>query len=320
MHCHRNSHRNSKLSLILLFCIALSGCIGALGLRMLLVRGGTSELSAAAIRGGLGGEALAVTRAAQFGMGSVIAADAQLTRAAMQGIRVQLGRGAATIRGNAAMKTGSLNISMAEGGIMRHSKLIQSADRTGSISNQYIGTRQVGYTRFSSDNIRIDFFIRQGDSFQYSRMMYALRDPSGRSVSFFGTNHRYLGKATYGNQNMVGAGGSDATALSTAVLISVADFASTPVDEQCSPQLVIVRKAYFNSGADSEAPNRFWDSLYADCGAVENVSKQYQLFRLNEIRILSDIPLKLAKLEEFIDEFPDNQDARFLLDILNRRI
>jgi hypothetical protein len=313
--------RNLILAFVVIACLPLLSCgpFLAAGLRMLVTRGGAQQLASGAIRGGLGGEALAVTRAAQIGLGSVIVGDAALVRAATTGMRLQIGRNAAAIRGSASMQAGNVNVALAEGGTMQITRLMRVANRAGYTSNQYIAGRQVGYARFSADNIRVDFFVRQERGAEFSRMMYALRDPSGRSVSFFGVNHRYLGKVSYVPQNGTGfPSGEAATAALT--LITVSDFTSTPLDQQCSTQLIIVRKTYFNQGITNESPNDFWDSMFEDCGDVETVSVQYQLFTLNKIRGLTSSEEKRHELIDFIQRFPNNREAVGLLRNINERL
>lgn len=50
------------------------------------------------------------------------------------------------------------------------------------------------------------------------------------------------------------------------------DYITTPFGEQCSDELIILRRTYFNRGELSETPDQFWDALYKDCKANIEVS------------------------------------------------
>lgn len=300
--------------------LTLTSCAGLLGtsaLRLLLVRGGAAELSGAAIRYSLGGEAIAASRAAQIGLGSAMSADIALSRLATSRLQIQVGQGAAIARGHAAMRGGAIEVTLGDAGVLRVTRPIASRDGIGTIANQYVGSRQVGYSRFSPDNVRIDYFARVGETNSYEPFMYALRDPEGRSVAFFGRNHRYLGKATYVTRQGRLAGDGVAGALA---IITLSDVWSASLDEQCSPQLLILRRTYYNQGISGGPPDQFWQSMYDDCGAVPSISAQYQLHRLNAIRAILNPIEKLAALEEFHTIFPNNQDATNLIAFMRRGI
>lgn len=184
--------------------LSLSGCfllfgelLEAGGLRLLATRAGIAEASAIGLRAGLGGEAFAATRIAQANMGAIIASDAALSRLATNSIRLQIGEGSLAESGVARIRGGGVDVDFGRTGRLRVTEPAARSGKTGLFSDHYAGGQRVSYSRLSPDGIRIDYFIRDATNGQFKPAIYALRDPFGQSIAFFGRNHAYLGKATY---------------------------------------------------------------------------------------------------------------------------
>jgi hypothetical protein len=190
---------------------------------------------------------------------------------------------------------------------MRISAPTPSAAGTDVFSEHYVGRQRVSYARLSPEGVRYDYFVRNAQTGNFERVLYALRDPTGRSIAFFGPNHSYLGKAIYRTQPMVGkgAGGLEVTTA----FVSMEDFQSSPYAEQCSQDLVNLRLTYYNTGAIPEPPKQFWEALYKDCGKNTDVSVDYQDFKMREIYAIQSLSLKLIEAKRFLSRFPENSDA-----------
>lgn len=293
----------------------VSGCAWGLVGRALVAeeiallagRGGLARASVAGMTTGLGGEVLAATRIAQANIGSIIAADFAAGRLASTSLRVQIGEGVAATTGRASLRSGAVDVTFAEGGTMRVTAPKPNTSGSGVFSEQYIGQQRVSYARLSPEGVRYDYFIKNAQTGNFERALYALRDPTGRSIAFFGPNHSYLGKAIYRTRTVNGKG-AGALALATA-FVSMEDFQSSPYAEQCSQDLVNLRLTYYNTGAIPELSKQFWEALYKDCGKNIDVSIDYQDFKMSEIYAIQSRSLKLSEAKRFLSRFPDNSDA-----------
>lgn len=293
----------------------VSGCLwGLLGralvaeeIALLTVRGGLARASVAGISAGFGGEVLASTRIVQANLGSIIAADVAAGRIASSGLRLQIGEGVAATTGRASIRRGAVDLTFSNGGIMRVTEPKLSKTGSGVFSEHYIGSQRVSYARLSPGGIRYDYFVRNAQTGNFDRILYALRDPTGRSIAFFGPNHSYLGKAVYRTQPVVGKGlGALAGA---AAFVSMEDFQTTPYVEQCSQDLVNLRLTYYNTGAIPEHPRHFWEALYKDCSKNTDVATDYQDFKMREIYAMQNRNAKLLEAKRFLSRFPENSEA-----------
>jgi hypothetical protein len=300
--------------------LCLPGCWGLLGralvaeeLAIIGARGGLARASVAGMSAALGGEAIAATRFAQANMGSIIASDFAVGRLATNSIRLQIGEGAASINGRAIIKNGGVNVTLVDGLTLRVTSPKPSQTATGLFSEHYIGAKRVSYARLSPDGIRYDYFVRTTSN-QFERALYALRDPSGKSIAFFGPNHSYLGKAIY-RMRAGDTAGVGALAAAT-VFVSMTDFRTTPYAETCAQELVNLRLTYFNKGIASETPDQFWESIYKDCSRNNSVLVDYQDFRMGRIYAIADKYEKLIAAKRFLLEFPKNKAAKNLMNDL----
>jgi prepilin-type processing-associated H-X9-DG protein len=305
--------RQFLIAALLFASMMLSGCVwGLLGralvaeeIALLTARGGLARASVAGMRLGIGGEAVAATRMAQANIGSIIASDFAAGRLASSSLRLQIGEGVAATTGRATMRSGTVNVAFADGQVMRVTTPKPSQSATGLFSEHYVGAQRVSYARLSPDGVRYDYFVRNAYTGKFDRALYALRDPSGQSIAFFGPNHSYLGKAIYRAQTGTGVG----LAAGAAAYVTMADFQSTPYGVQCSQELVNLRLTYFNMGEIPEQPDRFWESLYNDCSKNTDVSNDYQGFKMRNIYAIEDRQQKLTEAKRFLSRFPRNSDA-----------
>jgi hypothetical protein len=297
----------------------LGGCVwGLLGralvaeeLALLTARGALARASVAGMTAGLGGTTLAASRIAQANLGSIIAADVAAGRLASSSLRLQIGEGVAATTGRATVRGGVVDVTFSEGGVLRVTPPMLSKSGSGVFSEHYVGGQRVSYARLSPEGVRYDYFVRNAQTGNFDRALYALRDPTGRSIAFFGPNHSYLGKAIYRTQSIASKGvGGLATA---AVFVSMEDFVSTPYVEQCSQDLVNLRLTYFNTGAIPERPGQFWEALYKDCGKNADVSTDYQDFKMREIHAIQNRNTKLFEAKQFLSRFPENSEASGLI-------
>jgi hypothetical protein len=303
---------------ILIGSFLTSGCWALLGraliaeeLALLSTRGALTRASVAGMSAGLGGEAFVATRIAQGNLGSIIAADFAAGRLAGSTLRLQIGEGAAATAGRATMSSGSVNVAFADGKIMRVTIPKPSQSATGLFSEHYIGSQRVSYARLTPNGARYDYFIRNSATGNFDRALYALRDPSGRSIAFFGPNHSYLGKAIYRTQGA--AANADGLAAGVTAVVSLTDYQTTPYSEQCAQELVNLRLTYFNTGEVLEAPEQFWESLYRDCSKNNDVAVDYQSFKMRGIYAIVNRDEKLQAAKKFLVRFPSNDDAKFLV-------
>jgi hypothetical protein len=303
--------------------LSLSGCFllfGELlelgGLRLLATRAGIAEASAIGLRAGLGGEAFAATRIAQANMGAIIASDAALSRLATNSIRLQIGEGSLAESGIARIRSGGVDVDFGRSGRLRVTEPAPRTGQTGLFSDHYAGGQRVSYSRVSSDGIRIDYFIRDATNGQFKPALYALRDPSGKSIAFFGRNHAYLGKAVYRTVASRAAAGS--VVAGAVAFIEMNDYMNTPFGEQCSDELMILRRTYFNRGELSETPDQFWESLYKDCKANVEVSDDYQRFELDKIYRVSSRQERYGALVQFVRRFPGNGEAKNMMEDMRK--
>jgi hypothetical protein len=316
--CSKSSvNKLIRSTALVTLALCLSGCWGLLGraliaeeLAIIGARGSLSRASVAGMSAGLGGEAVAATRFAQANMGSIIASDFAAGKLATNSIRLQIGEGAASINGRAIVRTGGVDVTLADGLTLRVTTPKPSQTATGLFSEHFIGAKRVSYARLSPDGIRYDYFVRT-TSGQFERALYALRDPSGKSIAFFGPNHSYLGKAIYRVRagNVSGAGVS----AGAIAFVSMADFRTTPYSEICAQELVNLRLTYFNKGISSETPDQFWESIYNDCSRNNSVLVDYQDFRMGRIYAIVDKNEKLIAAKRFLLEFPKNKAAKNLV-------
>ena len=310
-----------KLLLAITLVVSLSGCFWLArfaGLRLLATRAGIAEASALGLRAGLGGEAFAATRIAQANMGAIIASDAALSRLASNSIRLQIGEGTLAESGIARIRGRGVDVDFGRTGRLRVTQPASRTGQTGLFSDHYAGGQRVSYSRVSTDGIRIDYFIRDAADGQFKPALYALRDPSGKSIAFFGRNHAYLGKAVYRTAVSQGAVGSAGAAVGAVAFIEMNDYMNTPFGEQCSDELIILRRTYFNRGELSETPDQFWDSLYKDCKANVEVSDDYQRFELDKIYRVSSREARYAALSQFVRRFPANNEAKNMMEDLRQ--
>lgn len=305
-----------KPILLLGMCFSLSGCwwlLGELGglaeLRLLAGRAGISEAAGLGLRAGLGGEALAATRIAQANLGAIIAQDALLSRLASQSIRLQIGEGAASITGRASLAQGEVRVALSDGQVMRVTRPEYGTrfGMNGTFSDHFVKGQRVSFARYSSDSIRIDYFMRNAATGQFESPMYALRDPSGNSIAFFGRNHAYLGTAVY--RTAATRSGVTGLAGGAVAFVVLNDFRNAPIGKMCAPELLILRKTYFNQGQVNETPDQFWESFYRDCKENEEVREDYQRFQLDKIYTISDSQDRYAALGNFLRRFPENGEA-----------
>lgn len=310
-----------KVLVSIILALSLSGCfllfaelfeIG--GLRLLATRAGFAEASAMGLRAGLGGEAFAATRIAQANMGAIIASDAALSRLAANSIRLQIGEGSLAESGVARIRGGGVDVDFGRAGRLRVTEPTARTGKTGLFSDHYAAGQRVSYSRVSPDGVRIDYFIRDATNGQFKPALYALRDPTGRSIAFFGRNHAYLGKAIYRTALPRGAAGGIGVAVGAVAFIEMNDYINTPFGEQCSDELIILRRTYFNRGELSETPDQFWDALYKDCKANVEVSDDYQRFELDKIYRVSSREARYGELVQFVRRFPDNGEAKNMME------
>lgn len=291
---HPRLNRLCRLAVALGLLGSLSGCFLLLGemaelaeLRLLV---GRAELAEAApgLGLGLGGEALVATRVAQANLGAIIVSDRALGHLAVSGLRIEVGEGALAQSGRAVARRGGVEVSFGNKGDMFVSELRPRPGQTGLFSDHFASGRRISYSRLSPDLARIDYFVLDANSGTFRPTIYALRDPSGRSIAFFGRNHAYLGKAVY--RLAAGGTGSGAAALAVGAVarIELNDFANTPGAEQCSDELIILRRTYFNQGETREMPDQFWRALYKDCRGNTEVVNDYQRFRLDRVNRIGD--------------------------------
>jgi hypothetical protein len=317
-----NELRNIYLVLIVMICMLLSGCWAAFA--GLGARAGLTEAMTLSVARGVATTELAMARVAQANIGSVAVADSNLLRTiSSRPLSIEM-RGASGLQKGSIVQTSSgIDVNLAGNTPIRVLTEKRGLNGIPGISKHFSGNKLVSYTRYSVDGKRLDFFMLNQESQGFERVMYGLRDPTGRNVAFFGVNHSYLGRAAYrdvatlASKNSANAGLLGAASVAS-LLVEYEDHPQTSSDQKCSEELILLKKTYFNTGYYNEGVLQFWASFYQDCPRNSVVRDSFQQAMYIDIVDEQNKAVKINKINNYKNLFPESQDARGLLESLQK--
>jgi len=306
-----------KLVVLLAFCVSLSGCWAVFA--RLGIRAGLTETMALNLSRSAGASEFAMANVAQANIGSVAAADASLLRSiGACPLSIEM-RGATVVQKGRIVQSGNgISVGLEGNQAIR---IITERNPVTSLptkTRHFSGNKLISYTRYSADAKRLDFFMLNKETETFEHVMYGLKNASTRNVTFFGKNHAYLGRA-YFKEGYSASGkmlGSSSILALGALVIDYEDHPQTSQNQLCADELINQRRIYFNQGYTKDDTLTFWTNLYHDCPQAIEVKNIYEKYKLDIIIKALNSNEKRRLINDFINEFPENQEAKDLLPLV----